>query len=725
MNRILLISIFFHDGRYHGTGDWPPSPARLFQALVAAAVSPALDDENRDINRRALAWLEQQVAPVIAAPAAHFGQHVSLFVPNNDLDAKGGDIRRIAEVRSATKHIRPRIFDAAVPLRYVWRFEDDDAHARCICTMAEKLYQLGRGVDMAWATGEILDEVAADACLADHPGAIYRPSSGEEGVKLDCPEEGSLVSLEERYKKGAQRFTRKGNRTEFANAPRPRFRSVAYNSPAHRLLFELRSTTASRMPFAPWPLANAAALAQKLRDDAARRLSGNLPVKQGEVERVFIGRDAKEADKLQRIRIIPLPSIGHAHVDRSIRRVLVEVPPDCPLRADDVAWAFSGLEIQAPQFDEESGELLSSPVELVCADDDSMLRNYGIDDQKTSRLWRSVTPLALPTARIRIDPVKQHTLEKSGARKGTERQEENRQVFHEVAQALRHAGLRHRIVNLRVQREPFEAKGERAEAFAAGTRFYTHQLWHVEVEFADPVGGPIVVGSGRYLGLGLMEPVPKTEGVYSFAITGGGLAEHVDVVELARALRRAVMARVQDEVGKWEQLPVFFTGHETNGAAARGGGHEHLAFVPDLERNRLLIIAPHLIEHREPSCVERSNLSVLTKALMGFDVLRSGRNGKLRLTPSAVDLDSDPLFAVSTTWVAATPYVATRHAKRNGKDSLRDDVLREVQRRGLPLPQVSLDEGLVLNFKVAVPGPVLLGKNMHYGGGVFCNPLSV
>jgi CRISPR-associated protein Csb2 len=110
---------------------------------------------------------------------------------------------------------------------------------------------------------------------------------------------------------------------------------------------------------------------------------------------------------------------------------------------------------------------------------------------------------------------------------------------------------------------------------------------------------------------------------------------------------------------------------------------------------------------------------------MGFDVLRSGRNGKLRLTPSAVDLDSDPLFAVSTTWVAATPYVATRHAKRNGKDSLRDDVLREVQRRGLPLPQVSLDEGLVLNFKVAVPGPVLLGKNMHYGGGVFCNPLSV
>jgi len=97
MTRALLASVRFHDGRYHGVGDWPPSPARLFQGLVAAAALPGLNDTKRN----ALKWLETLSAPAIAAPAAYSGQNVNLFVPNNDLDAKGGDIRRIAEIRSA------------------------------------------------------------------------------------------------------------------------------------------------------------------------------------------------------------------------------------------------------------------------------------------------------------------------------------------------------------------------------------------------------------------------------------------------------------------------------------------------------------------------------------------------------------------------------------------------------------------------------------------------
>src|SRR5690242_7598778 len=109
----LLISVRFHEGRYHGAGNWPPAPSRLFQALVAAAAQPGLDSA-----RDALNWLERLDAPVIAAPARHDGQPVSLFVPNNDLDAPkfGGDIRNIAKVRTATKRIRPRLFDASIPL---------------------------------------------------------------------------------------------------------------------------------------------------------------------------------------------------------------------------------------------------------------------------------------------------------------------------------------------------------------------------------------------------------------------------------------------------------------------------------------------------------------------------------------------------------------------------------------------------------------------------------
>ncbi len=59
---------------------------------------------------------------------------------------------------------------------------------------------------------------------------------------------------------------------------------------------------------------------------------------------------------------------------------------------------------------------------------------------------------------------------------------------------------------IRVQREPFEANGRRVEDFAEGTRFAKHRMWHVEIEFSAQVRGPLVIGDGRFLGLGIMAP---------------------------------------------------------------------------------------------------------------------------------------------------------------------------------------------------------------------------
>lgn len=725
----LLISVRFHDGRYHGTGNWPPAPARLFQALVAAAAQPSLDSA-----RAALKCLEKLDAPVIAAPRKVDGQpNFKLFVPNNDLDAYGGDIRRIAKVRTATKKIKPRLFDASVPLIYIWRFDGDDAHAKRIREIADGLYQLGRGVDMAWADAEVLDDdAAAEAKLVEYRGVIYRPSEGKNssgGTVLDCPEQGSLESLEDCYEANAKRFTHIRNekgktvRTEFANAPQPRFRLVTYNSPPMRLLFDLRRTTDAGSPFAPWPLKNAAALVLKLRDgavDKLKKLNRAAPFDEGTISKVLISRDATEADKALRVRIVPLPSIGHPHADRSIRRVLVEVPPDCPIRADDVAWAFAGLVTASHGINAETGEITAqdySIEQLVSADDDSQLKHYGIsEDAISSRVWRSVTPLALPTARRRMDTAQV----KERARNGSERQAEYRSAIHGVMQALRHAGLRHRVVNVRVQREPFETKGERAEAFSDGTRFSRHQLWHVEIEFVEPVSAMVVLGNGRYVGLGLMAPVRQVEGVYAFTITNG-LVNDTDTLGLARAIRRAVMARGQNEMGPRKRLPVFFTGHEADGSTARRGGHAHLAFVPDLARQRLLVIAPHVIEHRELSKDEHGHLGTLACALGGLSELRAGRYGKLGLERVEINPDVDPLFAASKVWTVATPYAPTRHAKRNGRDSLHDDVLQEVRRRRLPVPLALEKKGedLLLRFSVALSGPVLLGKTMHFGGGLF------
>ena len=63
----LCISVHFLGGEFHGRGDhgepeWPPSPLRLFQALVAAGAR--LDEGT---GQEALQWLERQPAPSIVA----------------------------------------------------------------------------------------------------------------------------------------------------------------------------------------------------------------------------------------------------------------------------------------------------------------------------------------------------------------------------------------------------------------------------------------------------------------------------------------------------------------------------------------------------------------------------------------------------------------------------------------------------------------------------------
>ena len=723
----LLISVRFHDGRYHGSGEWPPSPARLLQALIAGVA------RGKNLPERAaeaLEWLEGLGAPTIAAPSAYDGRSFKTFVPNNDLDAVGGDPARIGEIRTA-KIIRPRYFDGAVPLLYAWTFEqsaDAERHAQTICEIAGDLYQLGRGVDMAWAQGEAINEIEAEARLCGYGGVVRRPCKGGTGAPFSCPQPGSLASLIKRFAATRERFKTvgKGKRTQqlFSQAPKPDFVQVPYDSPPTFLLFDIRSAD-SEAAFAPQSPERIIALTEKIRDQAAARLKKGLPDCAAMIDRVFVGRGATEADKAQRIRITPLPSIGHAHTERSIRRVLVGVPPDCAIAVADIAWTFSGL---ALDFDPETGEVSPESATLVTANDRAMLDHYGVKSEKASRIWRTVTPSALPerAARRRVDPRRMS----EEAKGGVERRSEHAAAEWAVRQALRHAGIVASAQTVGVQREPFEAKGQRAEAFAPGNRFAKERLWHVEIAFTEPVPGPLLIGDGRYLGLGLMRPVRHTEGVFAFAIADG-LDEKADHNALVRALRRAVMARVQAQLGPRATLPVFFTGHEPSGAPARSGGHEHFGFAFDAPRKRFIILAPHILGRREALQNERKALSDLDQALDDFRELRAGAAGKLALVPCHVDMQEDPLFARSRVWESLTPYRVTRHAKTNDPaTALETDLLAECRRSGLPRPEIEVVKtfgrsglGLFgrarLKFRVAVQGLVLLGRDRHFGGGLF------
>lgn len=719
MNPSLILSVHFYDGRYHGSDNWPPEPARLFQALVAGSAKGA---KLTDDDMAALKWLQKIKAPVIAAPTARLGQSFKTYVPGNDLDAVIHKPRGIEEIRRP-KTIRPSIFNAKTPLLFVWTFNGDatdESHAQTICRIAERLYQLGRGVDMAWAWAEILNTNEIEARLAHHGGVIYRPTMGATGMDLLCPAKGSLESLKQRYDANRKRFTyvRQGKKVQqlFSQPPKPRFSKVMYDTPPWRFLYEMRAATHDES-FVTWPSIKVEKLVKWMRDKATDRLKEALPEDVGQIESVLIGREATEADKAARVRIVPLPSIGHSHADYAIRRVLIEVPPNCPLRPDDIVWAFSGLEY----FDPITGEILWN---LVRSQELGMFRHYGIDsgEQDKFHTWRTITPAALPVTR-------------PGRRSaGPKRIASEQEAVRAVIQALRHAGIRTPVAAIRVQREPFDHNGSKAGDFAVPERFAKRAMRHVEITFTHAVRGLLIIGNGRYLGLGLMAPRKNvSRDALFFSIKSEKNIATADTATLLYAVRRALMALSKDNKSR---VPRLFSGHEREGTPARSGRHEHVFLAADdTNRNgqvdRLIVAAPWACDRTTTG--NRDDHACFDNVATMLTHVRAGKLGVLTFSPACHLRTGDPLAGPAYIWESHTPYYPTRHAGRRKEPNaaIISDIITECERRGLPKPEVELlqmnagpnggglSARLRLHFAVAVEGPLMLGRKSHSGGGLF------
>jgi CRISPR-associated protein Csb2 len=678
--------------------------------------------------------LESLDPPHVVAPRKTHARTVIYFVPNNDLDSVGGDPRRVSEIR-AGKSVSPILFDADDACLYAWRFVEGEHHAQALCSLAERLHTLGRGVDAAFAQARVCDWDEAEAYLSNQGRGVARPAhTGDPQRDPLCPMPGSLDSLRRRHAVTARKLTEQREDrsmiTLFRQPPKAQSRAVAYDRPPVRLLFELRSSSDSER-FRSLPLEKAATVAVAVRDMVSARLTDALPGRVSEIETIIVGRTATPADISRRIRFAPLPSIGHAYTDTAIRRVLVEIPYDSPIGKDDIAWAMSGQAL--PGFDDidrVTGEVTETL--LVEADDQTMLRYYGIG--RASRRWRSMTPVALP------DPWRK------GRMTGPERARGERQAIASVVTALRHAEVPCRGVDIRVQREPFHRKGARADTFKLDRALkldrFAGRLLHVDVTFPEPVRGPLVIGDGRFLGLGLMAPERDTPpDVHIFKIDPREAPPLSARDTLVRALRRAVMARADERfraesAGRNDPLPIFFSGHVPDGAPSRPGGHEHLFFLADDadgdgRLDTLAVVAPHRADRTVDASSMRSHVGLLDRALRGLSVLRAGSAGAPALTIAPEPGDQDTLFGRSRTWVSKIGYRPTRHTRSDEiEEAVAADLLTECMRRGLPRPQIHILKvttgprgGMIararLRFDVALQGPLLLGRSSHFGEGVF------
>ena len=513
----LIVEVRLLADRWYGSGGWPPSPFRLFQALVAGAYGGRWrTGEEREPIEAAFRWLECLPAPEVIAPRSRSLNSVAYFVPNNDLDVQGNDPRRVAKLR-VEKVLKSTLLDSNDPFAYIWGFDGSTESAERIASVSERLHTFGRGMDGAFARGLVTDARFAKSYSAERATLCVLPSRlelGVGGLELECPVPGSLESLHTRYSATIARFkTSRGTSGKvlgsvFRQPPKADLRLIAYQRPTRRLVFEVREP--SGRTFYPVRVNLASAITTQVRDVAFDRLSAVMD-DQALRERVVLGRGATDADRSARCRFIALPSIGTRYTDASIRRIAVELPPDCPLQTDDVRWALAG---QPLIVDDASGEIHAM---LFPAADESMLRRY---IGHGSHRWQTVTPAVLPTAHA------------GGRVAGGRRCEIERVLALSVRNALRHAGVAARPTEIRIQREPLFERGSSASEFVSD-RFGPARLHHVEIRFAEREFGPLLVGDGRWLSLGLMRPISDNDEHKMFDVETDGDTDELEIVDEA------------------------------------------------------------------------------------------------------------------------------------------------------------------------------------------------
>lgn len=687
----LFVEVRFYDGRYHGVGEDFPSPARLFQALVASSSIGA----DPPIEKAALEWLEQQRPPTVALPRFRLGQDLTMFVPHNDADAKS-----VEDIRAKKTH-QPQFFDVEIPFVYCWDFDDADrALADGVCRAALGLYQFGRGIDQAYANARVFADASAEAVLEHYPGDVLVPRAGSGAKVVSVPQKGSLASLLKRHQETLTRIQPNEGGDLFVQASKARFDRVGYGGAERWLHLELSNTLGAGV--VAWPLQRAAELVAKVRQASRSRIDRAFGLAEGQKRLPMAGEPS--SSQAERLRFIPLPSRGHEETSQSIRRLVVGVPLSMPLA--DAEWLLTALEVDEAR--------------LVGTQNTAIWQRY----TKASTTWQTVSP-AILTPRRRLEPTTRQT-------KGSgERQLEERQARQAVLQALRQAEVKGAPVQVEVRREPWEKRGKRAEVFTQGTRFEKERAWHVRVTFAHPVTGPMAIGDGRFAGLGVMAPplresTKKRVGGDEVIVLriDGGLEIGASPTGVAYALRRALLARTQDRLGN-SALPAWITGHLSSGEPVRDD-RSRLRLAADLERQRLLALVPVVslgtdAPHRE---------EVIT-ALLTMRELKAGGGGRLVLRPVSLEED-DLLLASARRWRTVNDYLVQRHDHGRDLDTLiMNDVRTACTRQGVPIPHVNvlatkvvkgtgIFAELELTFAVDVRGPLLLGRSRMLGGGLLC-----
>ena len=472
---MLAITLTLLHGTFHGgsaddtvpaggrvDGEWPPSPARLFCALVAAE---GTRDRCQLTSGEELSWLERLPPPDIHASAPE-----DVFVSRLQdryvvVDAtEDGAVQDYParQARLVRRGVRQSPRDARIT--YVWPdASPSSGQLAALRVRAARVGYLGCADTPAM--------LAVSDRLPDGLGGHWRAERSSR-MTLPVPYPGFLRALDASYDAwvGGVKTRRAWIRTERVGYLPP---GVATAKPQQQRpsLIWLRLDRAVDG-------GNLLAVTDTLRQAVLDHVQRLLP--DAEVPDVLHGH-RPPGEKGPQARFLALPDVGHRHADGRLLGAAVWLPPQTdPDLVQAVRTAVARL----------CGERLVAPgrFDLGLSVFGGEPRPWAANPRRWTRLarrWVTATPIV------------------------HERWIKHGPGLAEITRWCRHADLPTPVVDARLTRFPtlpgaLDLHPRRVTRPGRESRPYPYS--HAVIEFAEPVEGPVVIGRSRQLGLGLMAP---------------------------------------------------------------------------------------------------------------------------------------------------------------------------------------------------------------------------
>ncbi len=482
------IATAHHDRRGH---EWPPHPARLFSALVGTWADADTPDET---ERRALEWLESLKPPAIGASGPDdvaVRRAVSHFVPVNDARLRSGKgavesaLALLPEGRIKQERQFPSVTPDCPCVTFAWDESADPDVATALDALLSRVTRLGH-------SSSLVSCRLVDSALEP----TLKP--GEGPMVLRCTQRGQLDALERAHSqhRGVRPRALPFLGVRYGQVRSEEDEAVPVSRPdiaGDLVVFEIPSDK-RRLP-----VTRTVELVETLRgalfhhaeEPMPEGLSGHLPS----------GSPSRDPH----VAFLSLPNVGHSHADGRLMGLAVLLPAGIDELAARAAYRAIGRWEQSEppglcRLTLTRGNVIDlqrkqPPVELPGLQSGTWAR--------ASRSWASVTPIALPK-----NPGRLASGSPSARAKAWAAAEE------QVRQSCVHVGLPEPAA-VAVSLGPLIVGARGAAdfpAFVQGVRRgegVRRRLVHAAVRFAQEVEGPFVMGSGRFLGLGLMRPVPE------------------------------------------------------------------------------------------------------------------------------------------------------------------------------------------------------------------------